>query len=358
MSASSHSSKSTLVNGDTIRHNFSTDAVANRVTLVGTTRAGDQLDVSALVNGTVVRANPLLPTTSQVDPQFHVVNLATGEVTESVFGEYTPVGAAVGTAVTRAFVTNVVGFENASNGGDGDVVHMLGDNGRNSLAGGTAADVIYGSRGTAGDGSADVGAGNRGDNLTGGAGADLFWYAAETESPGGTIGAGDQAAANFSNDEDNVINSRDTITDFVTGSTSWCSWSTTPTTRSRAVLRCRPTWRSAAGGGSGGGGLRCWRCAVDIGKSAASAGTVNDFDNYDIDTTLATAAIGDLVLRVGATGGADLIDASAGLSTQNLNVAADDGLQVQSRVYGGDTNRRRGASTRSSTSSPARTRSI
>lgn len=68
---------------------------------------------------------------------------------------------------------------------------------------------------------------------------------------------------------------------------------------------------------------------VDIGKSAASAGTVNDFDNYDIDTTLATAAIGDVILRVGATGGADLIDASAGLSTQNLDTPADDGLEVR-----------------------------
>ncbi|MBK7459499.1 MAG: hypothetical protein IPJ42_14170 [Betaproteobacteria bacterium] len=318
------------VNGDAIRHNFSTDAVANRVTLVGTTRAGDQLDVSALVNGTVVRANPQLPTTSQVDPQFHVVNLATGEVTESIFGEYTPVGAAVGTAVSRAFVTNVVGFENASNGGDADVVHMLGDNGRNSLAGGTAADVIYGSRGTAGDGSADVGAGNRGDNLTGNAGADLFWYAAETESPGGTIGAGDQAAANFSNDEDNVINSRDTITDFTT-------------TVDKLVFVVNDTYDSIKGSAAVPANLGApllaavpvaavfvaGNATVDIGKSAASAGTVNDFDNYDIDTTLATAAIGDVILRVGATGGADLIDASAGLSTQNLDTPADDGLEVR-----------------------------
>lgn len=321
--------QSHTVNGDTIMQNFSTDPVANRLTLVGTTRAGDQLDVTALVNGTVNRADPLVPTTSQVDPQFHVVNLATGQVIESFHGQYTPVGAAAGTAVARAFVTNVVGFENASNAGDGDVVHMLGDNGRNSLAGGTANDVIYGGRGTAGDGSADVGAGNRGDNLTGNAGADWFWYTTEAESPGGTIAGGQQAAANFNNDEDNVINSRDTITDFVAG-TDNLVFVVSDTYDSIKVTGAIPANLAAALGSTVpvATTFAVGDTQVTIGKDAASAGTVNDFDNYRMDTTGATLTIADLILRVTATGGGDVIDAGAGLSAANLNAAANDGLEV------------------------------
>ena len=319
------------VNGDTIWQNFSTDPAANQLTIVGTTRAGDQLDVTALTNGAVARANPLLPTTSQVDPLFHVVNLATGQVTESLYGQYTPVAAAVGTAVNIAFVTNVIGFENASNAGDADVVHLLGDNGRNSLAGGTSDDVIFGGRGTAGDGSADVGAGNRGDNLTGGGSAtgDMFWYTTEAESPGGTIGGGEQAAVNFNNNANNVINSQDTITGFVVGTDNLVfnvsdtydgvrGSAALPANLGAALGAAVPLATVFAAGDT----------QVTIGKDAASAGTVNDFDNYRIDTMAATLSIADLILRVQATGGADMIDAGGGLSTQFLNAAADDALEV------------------------------
>jgi hypothetical protein len=197
-------------------------------------------------------------------------------------------------------------------------------------SGGDAADVIYGARGTAGDGSADVGAGHRGDNLTGNAGADLLWYQAETESPGGTIAGGDQAAGNFSNNANNVINSRDTITDFTVGVDNLVfvvndtydsikAAAAVPANLGAPLLAAVPVATVFAAGDT----------IVNIGKDAASAGTVNDFDNYRIDTIGPALTIDDIVLRVNATGGGDRIDASGGLSTKNLNVAADDGLEVR-----------------------------
>ena len=309
------------VNGDNIRHNFSSDTAVNRLTIVGSTRAGDIVNVTSLVNGSVASAGTKA-NTSEVDPLFHVVDLVAGTVTESLYGQY---GAS---AASRAFVTNIVGFENASNT-DADVVHMLGDNGRNSLTGGTGDDVIYGGRGTAGDGSADVGAGNRGDNLTGGLGADMYLYRTEAESPGGTIGGGQQASANFGADEDNVVNSRDTITGFVAGSDN-------------LVFQISDTYDSVRGSGALPANLAnplnaapalstifaAGDTQVIIGKTAATAGTVDDFDNYHIDTMAATLTIADVVLRVMATGGSDMIDASAGLVVTNLNAASADGLQV------------------------------
>lgn len=313
-------------NSDTISINRLADATANGLTLVGSSRAGDQLDVTAL-NNLAVASTTDIANSSEVDPQFHVVDLTAGTVTESFFGQFLdPVGSKLTAA---AFKTSVSGFESVTNAGDADVVHLLGDGGRNSLAGGNAADFIYGGRGTAGDGSADVGVGNRGDNLTGNAGADLFVYKSEVESPGGAIGT-EQLGTNFSNNANNVINSRDTITDFTTAD-------------DKLVFVIPDTYESVKVTGAIPANLASTlnsvtaiaatfnadETLVNIFNDASLASVPAREANYAIDHPGATAAIGDLILRVNATSGSDVVDASAGLAAaDNLNAAATDGLAV------------------------------
>ena len=314
------------VNGDVVQQFWAGDRASNGLTLVASTRNGDLLDVSALANGMVALADPARPTTSQVDPQFHVVDLVRGTVTESVYGQYVPVGSTVVTA--RAFVTQVSGFENASNAGDADAVHLLGDNGRNTLTGGNAVDLIVGGRGTAGDGSADVGGGSRGDRLTGGTGADVFLYRGEAESPGGTIAGGQQAASDFAANETNVVNSRDTVTDFVAGVDKLAFAiddgydavrvvGAIPASLASSLNSVSPIVTTFAAGDT----------RLDIPRDAAAV-AARQADNYRIDTTAATLTRADLDLRVAATGGGDVIDASAGLATGALNAASADGVRV------------------------------
>jgi hypothetical protein len=318
----------TIANGDQIEVTRAPDPATNSLTIAASSRAGDQIDVSLLQLGAAVASTGDIPNTSQVDPQFHLVDLSAGVVTESVFGQYTPVGAPVGTAVARGFQTFVTGFENASNAGDPDLVHLLGDNGRNALAGGTAADLIYGARGTAGDGTADVLAGNRGDQLTGNAGADVFLYKGEAESPGGTIAGNQQLGSNFNNNAFNVTNSIDTITDFTPGT-------------DKLAFVINDAYESVRANGAVPANLGLTLNAVtavvatfaagdtklDIAHDVTAAQIPNRVDNYDINNA-GTATRADLILRVNATSGADVIDASAGLAATALNAASADGLRV------------------------------
>jgi hypothetical protein len=328
--------QNSTANGDTISVTRAPDPALNSLSLVGSTRAGDQIDVTGLIaNQTVNIATPGTPTTSQVDPLFHVVDLTAGVVTESLFGQYTPVGAVAGTAVAAGFKTFVSGFEGASNAGDADVVHLLGDGGRNTLTGGTSGDLIYGGRGTAGDGTSALTAktGVTGDLLTGGLGSDLFLYKAETESPGGALGA-EQLATNFSSNANNVLNSVDSISDFQLGvdnlgfvlPDTYNAVKVTgaiPANLATNLNSVTPLATTFTAGNT----------LVNITNDLTLASVPAQADNYSIDAKFAgadvTLTIADIVLRVNATSSGDVIDASAGRSATALNAASTDGLEVQ-----------------------------
>jgi hypothetical protein len=68
---------------------------------------------------------------------------------------------------------------------------------------------------------------------------------------------------------------------------------------------------------------------VDLPRNAAAAATADRVDNYAFDTSGSLPGVGNIVLRVRATSGPDLIDASAGLSVTALNAASVDGLTVE-----------------------------
>ncbi len=318
----------TTVAGDTVQQLRGVDALLDRLTVGGSRSGGNIVDVVALVHGAVTTAHPVAPTTSQVDPAFHVVDLATGTVTESWFGQYAPLGSS-GLTIPRAFVTRLTSFSQATNAGDADVVHLLGDAGRNLLTGGLGADLLVGGRGNAGFGSADVGAGFRGDQLTGGAGGDFFLYRSELESPGGTIAGGAQSASNFGSSEFNVTNSRDTIMDFQAG-------------LDRVVIVVEDSHDAVRLSGGVPGlsgvansvapvsiGLAASSVSIDVPRNAAASALAEREDNYAIDTPGGTPGLGDITLRVRASSGADLIDASAGLSVTALNAPSTDGLSVE-----------------------------
>ena len=230
----------------------------------------------------------------------------------------------------RAFVTLVSGFSNVTNAGDGDVVHLLGDSARNVLTGGTAADLIVGGRGTAGDGSSDIGAGQHGDRLTGGAGADIFLYRSEIESPGGTIAGGQAGGSEISaNNEFNVVNSRDTVTDFAVGSDKLAFVIDDTFDAVRVASSLPPSLASTANSVLAlATSFALGSTGVDIGKLGSAAATADRLDNYSVDSSAATLSLADLVLRVNATSGGDIIDASAGLATGALNLPSADGLRV------------------------------
>lgn len=331
--------------GDTIDQGLYGANASNYLTITASARAGDNVNIAGLLASTAVTrvVSTVLtatskPTLSQVDPKFNMVDLNTGTVTEAVFGQWATAAAPNTVAGSAAFFTRIAGFENATNAGSAESAHMIGDNGRNSITGGTVVDYLIGARGIAGDGSADVGAGNRGDRLTGGTGADWFIYRTESESPNGSVSGGEQSGTIFPGvaptNDNNVINSRDTITDFVTG-TDKLVFNVSDTYDS---LRTNGAVPGDLGGGGGAGTLNAAVALattfaandtiVTIGKTAATAGTVDDFDNYRIDNTGATAALGDVILRVAATSASDVIDASAGLAVTKLNAASADGLRV------------------------------
>jgi len=326
--------------GDQVDQGLYGDNASNFLTITASARAGDNVNIAGLLASTAttrvvstVLTATSKPTLSQVDPKFNMVDLNTGTVTEAVFGQWATAAAPNTVAGSAAFFTRIAGFENATNAGSAEAAHMIGDNGRNSITGGNAIDYLIGARGIAGDGSADVGAGNRGDRMTGGTGADWFIYRTESESPNGSVSTGEQSPTIFPGvaptNDNNVINSRDTVTDFVTGT-------------DKLVFNVSDTYDSfraaAAVPGNLGAALNAavalttafaaGDTTVTIGKTAATAGTVDDFDNYRMDTTLATLVRGDLVMRVAATSNSDVIDASAGLALTNLNAASADGLRV------------------------------
>ena len=332
--------QASTADGDDINQGLYEDNASNFLTITASARAGDNVNIAGLLASTAVTrvVSTVLtatskPTLSQVDPKFNMVDLATGTVTEAVFGQWALAAAPNTVAGSAAFFTRIAGFENATNAGSAESAHMIGDNGRNSITGGTVVDYLIGARGIAGDGSADVGAGNRGDRLTGGTGADWFIYRTESESPNGSVSGGEQSGTIFPGiaptNDNNVINSRDTVTDFVAGT-------------DKLVFNVSDTYdsirSSAAVPGNLGAALNAGvplvtvfaagDTTVTIGKTAATAGTVDDFDNYRMDTTAATLTLADLILRVGATSASDVIDASAGLAVTNLNAASADGLQV------------------------------
>ena len=316
---------------DTIT-NTRTGNVADVLTIAATTRSGDVVNITGLVNGAVTVAPVTVrPTTSQVDPLFHVVNLATGTVTESLFGQYTPSGAAVNTAVNRGFVTNISGFENATNTGSANAAHLLGDGGRNSLTGGTVGDYIYGARGTAGDGSADVGIGNRGDLLTGGTGADFFVYKNEVESPGGALTV-EQDNVNFGSNAFNVVNSRDTITDFLVGTDKL----TFAVKDSFDVLKANGVIPANLAGNLNSivaltTVFSVTNAAVNLGIDQTLTNVPSQADNYSIDFNPALGGAptdADLIIRAQGSSGGNIIDASAGKSITALNAASTDFVRV------------------------------
>lgn len=315
------------VDSDTLEQMLGVNPATDRLTLLGSLGAGDTLDVTALVRGSVVQANPARPTTSQVDPDVNVVDLANGRVTESLFGQYVPAGGAV--AQPRGFVTLVGNFEAASNAADNDPVHLLGNTQRNVLTGGDAADLIVGGRGSAGSASTDVGPGQRGDRLTGGGGGDAFLLRAENESPGGSIAGGQQASTNFGNNEFNVVNARDTITDFAVGADKLMFAitdahdavrvsGTVPASLAGTLNSVAPMASSFAAGS----------LTADIPRSTTSGVAAQAFDNYAVDTSAVTLTLADLVLRVAGSSGGEVIDASAGLAIGALGAASADGLRV------------------------------
>jgi hypothetical protein len=315
------------VNGDVVQQFMAGDPALNHLTIVASSLEDDMLDVTALANGAVTRVDPAKPTTSQVDRLFHVVDLSQGNVTESLFGQYTPVGTDL--LQSRAFITQVSGFEGVTNAGDADAVHLLGDNNRNILIGGDGADLIVGGRGAAGNLSADVGLGRRGDRLTGGGGADVFMYRSELESPGGSIAGGQQAASDFGNNEFRVTNSRDTITDFSTGIDKLAIViddgydvvrvsGSVPANLASSLNSVAPASMVFASSDA----------RIDLPRNAASASTAGQADNYRFDTQGSTLASSDVILRVMASADGDVIDASAGLGTGALNAGATDGVRV------------------------------
>lgn len=318
----------TSVAGDTVQQLRGADPAVDRLTLGGSRAGGNIVDVTLLAPGVVTAVAPAVPTTSQVDPAFHVVDLAAGTVTESWFGQYTPAGA-VGLVLPRAFVTKVTSFSQATNAGDADSVHLLGDAGRNILTGGTGADLLFGGRGNAGSGNADVGIGFRGDQLLGGVGGDFFLYRSELESPGGSIAGGQQSSTAFGASEANLINSRDTIVDFEVGVDRIVivvddSYDGVRLSGGVPALSALANAVDAVSINPVGSTLN-----IDVPRSAGAAVTADRVDNYGIDATGTMPGVGDITLRIRASEGSDLIDASAGRSVTTLNAASVDGLPVE-----------------------------
>ncbi len=307
-----------LVQADTLQQLHGSRLGSEHLSLLASRLGGDVLDIRALVLGSVVRAHPSLPTNSQVDPQFHLVDLGANRVTESLLGEFLPVDG--GAVQARAFVTEVLNFEAVSNAGDPDAVHLLGSGGGDGLVGGSAADLIIGGLG--------------GDSLTGGAAGDRFLYRGERESPGGSLAGGDQAPQHFAS-ELALIEGRDRVLDFATGSDRLL-FALADQADSLRVDGALPA--NLSGNLNAAVALTAVFAAGDlqlnIGLDAGAASSAARLDNYRIATPGVMLSWGELSLRVAASAGADLIDASAGLALGPLNAAASDGLCVE-LVYSG-----------------------
>jgi hypothetical protein len=314
--ATADHAQSILVNGDSVNqfHN-ETDVNASYATINGSARSGDNVDVTGFVFRTVGGSTAATASLSSVSPRYHVVDLSAGIVTEDPAGQYGTL-----TNLKKAgFVTHVSSFENASNAGDLDAVHLIGTAGANSLTGGDGNDQITGGNGTGT-------AGNGGDTLTGGAGKDSFIYSSETQSPGGNVTGGQQSASVFASDTA-VANSRDTITDFVTG-TDDLVFNINDSFNSVKVTGALPADLSGALNSVGALTTTFVAGTVNVNINQTGAATAAGVQNYQIATTGATLAIGDVVLNVAGSSGGDIIDASAGLATTALSVDSLDGLQV------------------------------
>lgn len=306
------------VAGDSVVQSHKGTAAANVVTLIGSGTNGDLLDVTGLV---FQNSAAPAPTLSTVDPDYHVIDLNAGQITEDIYGQY---GA---NSTPTAWVTLVSGFESVSNVGDTDAVHIIGNGTVNTLTGGKADDVIQGGNG--------VGTlVNGGDSLTGGLGADRFVYTAEAQSAGGKVTTGEQLASVFgagATGDTNITFARDTITDFVAG-TDNLVFQITDSYEAVKVVGALPAVLNATNAVAVGKVTATYGATtinVDINKDVTAAGTANDLDNYQIESgVLNTAA--DVVVRVLASSGSDTLDAGVGNNTKNLaGVAANDGIQVE-----------------------------
>ena len=322
--------QSSTANGDVINVTRALDPTAAQLTLIASATNGDTVSVQDLQFHQVNNPAPAAPTLSQVsaspevNTQYHVVDLVNGKVIEDPNGQYTD---AAGTLHAMGFVTNIQNFENVSNAGSADAVRITGNGSSNSLIGGNAGDWIQGGDGT---GTKPYG----GDTLTGNGGIDLFRYSAETQSPGGSVAGGQQSSSIFGTGADAVtavVNSRDTITDFVPG-TDKLVFVIGDNYDAVRVANPLPTHlnQQLNAAGQVSATFTPGDTTVDIAKDITNPATLpeNKFDNYDIANTGVTLGRSDIALNVLAASGGQRLDASAGLSHTNLNAPSTDGLQV------------------------------
>ena len=317
--ASADRTQNINVNGHIVNQFHSaSDANASYATIVGSARAGDVADVTALTLTRTVAGSGNTNTTAtlnQVDVRYHTVDLSTGVITEDTNGLYGTLAA----QLNAGFVTRVTSFESATNAGDNDIVHLIGSSGANTLIGGNGADEITGGNGT---GTAAGG----GDTLTGGAGADSFIYTSETQSPGGAVGV-EQLASVFPNAAA-IANSQDTITDFAAG-TDNLVFNISDSYNAVRVTGAIPANLAGNLNALGTAGLTFAAGQTNVNLDIIATGaTPGQQANFQILNTGATLTVADVVLNVTGSSAGDIIDASAGLSVTALNAASTDGLQV------------------------------
>jgi hypothetical protein len=329
--ASADLEQTSFINADRLsQFHSATDPNASYATITGSALAGDTANVTGLVFSTPTGSglgNAATATLSNVAPQYHVVDLGSGIVQEDLYGQY---GATPASAKPAGFVTHLASFENATNAGDADAVHLIGSTAANTLIGGNAADEL-----TGGNGKGALP--NSGDTLTGNGGADWFIYNNETNSPGGGVTTGQQSAATFgagAAGDTAVINSRDTITDFV-HLTDKLVFNLTDSYNAVHVAGTLPANLATGALNSVAPitpGFAVGETTLDI--PVTNTGAVSgQVANYDIANTGVTLTVADLILRVAGSSLGDVIDASAGLSNTFIDQTVaggvtTDGLRV------------------------------